>query len=163
MDFDGDRDGVEGGHEERTLPEDQGHGGEREQNPEQAAQAATGHDDAAAAVGVGVQAVPPHQLFDCRRLGPPHRQILLDFGFDLLSRSHGEAGTWTLGRGGEEKQVSSQLPPPRRAGRSLEARLWETPAHVPSEATFLFPSGVWTSLHSEVPAPFPGNLVFWSQ
>lgn len=104
MDFDGDRDGVEGGHEESTLPEDKGHGSEREQNPQQAPQAAAGHHDAATAVGVGVQTVPPHQLFDCRRLGPPHRQILLDFGFDLLSRSHGKNGMWRGRHAGEAKK-----------------------------------------------------------
>lgn len=105
VDLDGDRDGVEGGDEEGTLPENKGHGRQREENPEQAPQAAAGHHDAAAAVGVGVEAVPPHQLFDGRCLGPRHGQILLDFGFDLLSGSHGEDGTWRARQaGGAEKK-----------------------------------------------------------
>lgn len=60
VDFDGDRDGVEGWDEEGTLPENEGHGCQREENPEQAPEAATRHHNAAAAVGVGVQTVPLH-------------------------------------------------------------------------------------------------------
>lgn len=105
MDFDGDRDRVEGENKESTLPENQGHSSQREQDPEQAPEAATGHHNATTAVGVGVKTVPPHQLLNGRCLRPCHRQILLDFGFDLLSRSHVEDGTWK-GRqaGGEEKK-----------------------------------------------------------
>lgn len=34
MDFDGDRDGIEGENEEGTLPENKGHGRQCKQNPE---------------------------------------------------------------------------------------------------------------------------------
>lgn len=87
-------------------------------------------------MGVGVQTVPPHQLFDGRCLRSPHGQILLDFGFDLLSSSHGEDGTWRGRQAGgaeKKKQVS---------GHSPEAGHWETPALMSSEAAFLFPSGL---------------------
>lgn len=119
VDLDGDRDGVEGDDEEGTLPENQGHGCEREQNPEQAPQAAAGHHDAAAAMGVGVQAVPPHQLFNGGRLRPRNGQILLDFGFDLLSRSHGRDGTvgHRQARGAEKKSRRAHKP-------GLLARPW---------------------------------------
>lgn len=93
VDFDGDRDGIEGENEEGTLPENQGHSSQCEQDPEQAPEAATGHHDATTSVGVGVKTVPPHQFLNGRCLRPCHRQILLDFSFDLLSRSHVEDGT----------------------------------------------------------------------
>lgn len=93
MNFDGNRDSIEGEDEEGALPEDEGDCSQCEPDPEEAAQAAAGHHDAAAAMGVGVEAVPPHQLFNGRRLRARHGQILLDLGFDLLSGSHGEDGT----------------------------------------------------------------------
>lgn len=93
VDFDGDRDGVEREDEEGTLPDDEGHCGQREQDPQQTPKAASGHHDAAAAVGVSVQAVPMHQVLNSWCLGASNRQILFDFGFDLLSRRHGEEGT----------------------------------------------------------------------
>lgn len=93
MDFDGDRDGVEREDEEGALPDNEGHCGQRERDPQQAPKAASGHHDAAAAVGVSVQAVPMHQVLNGRCLGASNRQILFDFGFDLLSRRHGEDRT----------------------------------------------------------------------
>ena len=62
-------------------------------------------------MGVGVQTVPLHQLFDVRRLRSRHGQILLDFGFDLLSRSHGEDGTDKLE--GQRKKASEWVQPQR--------------------------------------------------
>lgn len=97
VNFDGNRDSIEGEDEEGALPEDEGDGSQCEPDPQEAAQAAAGHHDAAAAVGVGVEAVPPHQLFNGRRLRARHGQILLDLGFDLLSGSHGEDGTVRTG------------------------------------------------------------------
>lgn len=93
MDFDGDRDGVEREDEKGALPDYEGHSGQRERDPQQAPKAASGHHDAAAAVGVGIQAVPMHQVLNSRCLGASNRQILFDFGFDLLSRRHGKDGT----------------------------------------------------------------------
>lgn len=60
-------------------------------------------------MGVGVQTVPLHQLFDVRCLRSRHGQILLDFGFDLLSRSHGEDGTDKLE--GQRKKASEWVQP----------------------------------------------------
>ncbi|KAL0617742.1 hypothetical protein AAY473_014610 [Plecturocebus cupreus] len=107
VDFDGNRDGIEGEDEEGALPEDERDSRQCEPDPEQASQAAAGHHDAAAAVGVGVQAVPPHQLLNGRRLGACHGQILLDFGFDLLSGSHGGWDFEDGCAGGAEKRSRS--------------------------------------------------------
>lgn len=93
LDGDGDRGAVVVEEELCALPEDQPHGGEGQQDPDEAAQAAAGHDDAAAAVRVGVQAVPAHQLAQRRRLRAPHRQRPLDPGRDLLPGGQGPGGT----------------------------------------------------------------------
>lgn len=93
MDFDGDRDGVKREDEEGTLPDNEGYCGQCEQDPQQAPKAASGHHNAAAAMGVGVHAVPMHQVLNGWCLGASNRQILFYFGFDLLSRRHGEEGT----------------------------------------------------------------------
>lgn len=113
MDFDGDRDSIEGGNEEGTLPDNEGHCSQCEQDPEEAPEAATGHHDAAAPVGVGVHAVPMHQVFNGGCLWASHRKILLDFGFDLLSGSHGQGGALQTGGVLEEwKRKAGKVRPP---------------------------------------------------
>lgn len=113
LELDGDRDrGAVVVHEELgALPEDEPDGAQGQQDPDEPAQAAPGHHDAAAAVGVGVQAVPPHQLAQRRRLRALHRQRPLDAGRDLLPGGHGAGGTC----GGTER-------PPERGGDSAGAR-----------------------------------------
>lgn len=87
LDGDGDRGAVVVHEELGALPEDERHGAEGQQDPEQAAQAAPGHHDAAAAVRVGVEAVPAHQLAQRRCLRAPHRQRPLQPRCDLLAGS----------------------------------------------------------------------------
>jgi hypothetical protein len=154
VDFDGDRDGVEGENKKCTLPEYEGHGCEREPDPEEAPQAATRHHDAATAMGVGVHAVPMHQVFDGRSLRASHWQILLDFGFDLLSGSHGEDGTlqqtacwWRRG----EKQVNSHM---QVACRHVPG------AHVSLQASSLFYSMGWIGCILRRLGPFSRIFVF---
>lgn len=93
LDGDGHRGAVVVHEELRALPEDEPDSAECKQDPEEAAQAAAGHHDAAAAVRVGVEAVPPHQLAQRRRLRAPHRQRPLDPRRDLLPGGHGSCGT----------------------------------------------------------------------
>lgn len=44
-------------------------------------------------MGVGIHTVPMHQVLNGWCLGTSNRQILFDFGFDLLSRRHGKDRT----------------------------------------------------------------------
>lgn len=132
VDFDGDRDSVEGEDEEGTLPDNESHRSQREEDPEEAPEAAAGHHDAAAPVGVGIHAVPMHQVFNGWCLRAPHRQILLDFGFDLLSRSHGQSGALQAGsvlEGWRRKAGEFRLP--------SSSALWLARLH--SEALVLSP------------------------
>lgn len=113
LDGDGDRGAVVVHEQLRALPEDQPDGAQGQQDPDEAAQAAPGHHDAAAAVRVGVQAVPPHQLAQRRRLRAPHRQRPLDPGRDLLPGGHGAGGSCGETAREPERGGGTRCPPPR--------------------------------------------------
>lgn len=109
-----------------ALPEDQPNGAQRQQDPDEPAQPPAGHHDAAAAVRVGVEAVPAHQLAQRGRLRAAHRQSLLDAGGDLpgghgCGQSGAERGRERGAAAWERSGTVSPRQPPRSSGSALRS------------------------------------------
>lgn len=109
-----------------ALPEDQPNGAQRQQDPDEPAQPPAGHHDAAAAVRVGVEAVPAHQLAQRGRLRAAHRQRLLDAGGDLpgghgCGQSGAERGRERGAAAWERSGTVFPRQPPRSSGSALRS------------------------------------------
>lgn len=142
-----------------ALPEDQPHGAQRQQDPDEPAQPPAGHHDAAAAVRVGVEAVPAHQLAQRGRLRAAHRQRLLDAGGDLLPGGHGCERSSAVSRGRPRESGAGRCPPSHRSPLLRLGASRSSTAH--SRDPTLPPAAALTQRFPLPPHLMPSNGVFF--